>query len=299
MKNVMKMFLISILALSLVACSSSASDSGDKKIVIGGKNFTEQDILVHMMGSLIEEKTDIEVERKPFLGGSQLVHAAMLQGDLDLYPEYTGTAWTATLKQETIASPEETYNKVKEAYAEQFDLVWLTPFGFNNTYALSMRADHAKELGVETYSDLVKVAPELTLGATQEFLERPDGYKGLQEVYGMKFKDTKGFDPGLTYAAVKEGAVDVNDAFSTDGRIIAFNLKVLEDDKNFFPPYYVTPVIRKDTLEAHPELEEVLSLLGNILTEEEMSTLNAKVDLEGEKARDVAEGFLKEKGLIE
>jgi glycine betaine/choline ABC-type transport system substrate-binding protein len=296
-----KVVIGAVLAVSLTACGGGGGQGGaaDNTVVVGGKNFTEQDILVHMMSTLIEQKTDLEVVRKPFLGGSQLVHQAMLQGDVDMYPEYTGTALTATLEMDPMTDPQETYETVKAAYEEQFNLTWLEPFGFNNTYALSMREDHAKELGIETYSQLAEQSPNLVLGATQEFLERPDGYKGLQEVYGMKFKDAKGFDPGLTYSAVKEGQVDVNDAFSTDGRIVAFNLKVLEDDKNFFPPYYVTPVIRMDTLEAHPELADVLNQLGGILDEKKMSELNASVDLEGKKAQDVAEDFLREKGLIE
>lgn len=136
------------------------------------------------------------------------------------------------------------------------------------------------------------------LGATHEFLERPDGYKGLKSAYGMKFKEVRGLDPGLTYGAVKEGTVDVNDAFSTDGRIQAFGLQTLEDDKHYFPPYYAVPIIRMDTLSAHPELEDVLNLLAGKIDDGEMSRLNGQVDLEGKEARSVAEGWLKEQGLI-
>jgi osmoprotectant transport system permease protein len=303
LKKGLNLLLVLLLSLSLAACggANEGGEAGGEKatITISGKNFTEQDILAHMMASLIEAKTDIEVIRKPFLGGTQVVHSALINGDVDLYAEYTGTGWTATLKQETINQPQETYDKVKAAYEEQFNVTWLQPFGFNNTYTLAMREDHAKELGIETYSDLAKQSPNLVLGSTQEFLERPDGYKGLQEVYGMDFKDTKGMDPGLTYSAVKEGAVDVNDAFATDGRIPAFNLKVLKDDKQFFPPYYAAPVIRMDTLEAHPELEEVLNLLAGKLNDESMAQLNAQVDIDGKKAQTVAENWLKEQGLID
>jgi osmoprotectant transport system permease protein len=302
LKKGLSLLLVLILSLSLAACGG-ANEGGEgakaATITIGGKNFTEQDILAHMMASLIEAKTDIKVNRQAFLGGTQVVHNALLKGDVDLYAEYTGTGWTATLKKETINDPQETYDKVKAAYEEQFNVTWLKPFGFNNTYTLAMRAEHAKELGINTFSDLAGHAPNLILGATQEFLERPDGYKGLQEVYDMKFKDTKGMDPGLTYSAVKEGAVDVNDAFATDGRIPAFNLKVLKDDKQFFPPYFAAPIIRTDTLEAHPELKEVLNLLAGKLNDESMAKLNAKVDLDGEKAQDVAENWLKDQGLID
>ncbi|RXT03588.1 glycine/betaine ABC transporter substrate-binding protein [Ammoniphilus sp. CFH 90114] len=303
MKKGFALLMSGVLSLSLMACGNDAqvgSAGSNGKVVVSGKNFSEQDILVHVISSLIEEKTDLTVERKPFLGGSQLVHSALLKGDVDIYPEYTGTAWISILKEENVSDPEETYNKTKAAYEEQFGLTWLEPLGFNNTYTLSMRADHAEELGIETISDLAKHAPNLTMGATQEFLERPDGYKGLQEVYeGLVFQSTKGLDPGLTYGAVKDGAVDVNDAFSTDGRIPAFNLKSLEDDKNFFPPYYAAPVVRMDTLEAHPELRDVLNQLGGKLDETTMAELNAKVDLEGQKARDVAENWLKEQGLMQ
>jgi osmoprotectant transport system permease protein len=295
-KNVFCLLLSLALLIPLVACSSSASDD---TIVVGGKNFTEHEILTHMMASLIEAKTNLKVERKPFLGGTQVVHNALLNGDLDLYAEYTGTAWTATLKQKKISDPQEMYEKVKKAYEGKFDVIWLKPFGFNNTYTLTMRADHAKKLGVETISDLKQHAPNLVLGATQEFLERPDGYKGLKETYGIQFKATKGMDPGLTYGAAKEAKVDVIDGFSTDGRIPAFNLKILKDDKQFFPPYYAAPIIRKDTLKAHPELEKVLNLLAGKLNEATMAKLNAQVDIEGKSAREVAENWLKEQGLIQ
>ncbi|WP_124726755.1 glycine betaine ABC transporter substrate-binding protein [Staphylospora marina] len=294
-KKAILLMLALVLAVPLVACGSADDD----KIVVAGKNFTEQDILAHMMASLIEAKTDLKVERKTFLGGTQVVHNALINGSVDLYPEYTGTGWTATLKQKTITDPQEMYEKVKKAYEEKFSVVWLEPFGFNNTYTLTMRTDHAEKLGVETFSDLLKHAPNLVLGSTQEFLERPDGYKGLQETYGFRFKSAKGMDAGLTYGAVKEGAVDVIDGFSTDGRIPAFNLKILKDDKQFFPPYHAAPIIRQDTLKAHPELEQVLNLLAGKLDEKTMAMLNAQVDLEGKKARDVAENWLREQGLIQ
>lgn len=296
-KKALQLFLVTVLVLTITACGGD-DDESQGTITIGGKNFTEQAILTHIMASLIEDKTDLTVIREPFLGGTNVVHTALVSGDLDLYAEYTGTGWTATLGRETISDPQETYDKVKEAYENEYNVTWLEPFGFNNTYTLAMRAEHAEELGIETYSDLAEHAPNLTLGATHEFLERPDGYNGLQEVYGMNFGATKGMDPGLTYSAVKEGAADVNDAFATDGRIPAFNLKVLKDDKQFFPPYFAAPVIRQDTLEAYPELEEVLNLLGGKLNDQIMAELNAMVDIEEKREREVAEDWLKKNGLI-
>ncbi|WEK54432.1 MAG: glycine betaine ABC transporter substrate-binding protein [Candidatus Cohnella colombiensis] len=296
----LKIALGSVLVVALLAgiLANSFGSSSDK-IVVGGKNFTEQDILTHMMASLIEAKTDLRVVRKPFLGGSQVTHNALVNGNIDLYPEYTGTGWTSVLKELPLGGkPEETYERVKAAYEKNFNITWLQPIGFNNTYTLAMKKERALQEGIETFTDLARKSPSFVLGATHEFLERPDGYRGLQQAYGMKFKETKGLDPGLTYSAVKEGTTDANDAFSTDGRIEAFGLKVIKDDKNYFPPYYAVPVIRMDTLEAHPELEEVLNLLAGKIDDQMMSVLNGKVDLEGQQARAVAEQWLKDEGLI-
>jgi osmoprotectant transport system permease protein len=296
----LELVLAAALVIALIAgVTMKVGQIGASSIVVGGKNFTEQDILAHMMASLIEAKTDLKVVRKTFLGGTQVTHSALLSGGIDIYPEYTGTGWTDVLKEKPLGGkPEDTYQKVKAAYEQNFRVTWLQPIGFNNTYTLAMRRDHADRLGINTFSELAQQSPAFVLGATQEFLERPDGYKGLQQVYGMKFKDAKGLDPGLTYTAVKDGTTDVNDAFSTDGRIQAFNLKVLKDDKHYFPPYYAAPVIRMDTLKAHPELGSVLNLLAGKIDDKTMSVLNGKVDLEGQQARAVAENWLKESGLM-
>jgi osmoprotectant transport system permease protein len=292
--------LSSALIIALLAgIVAKGNPFGSDSIVVGGKNFTEQDILTHMMASLIEAKTDLQVVRKPFLGGSQVTHNALINGNIDIYPEYTGTGWTSVLKEQPIGGgPEETYRRVKVAYEQNFNVTWLKPIGFNNTYTLAMKRERAEQEGIETFTDLARKSPNFVLGATHEFLERPDGYRGLQQAYGMKFKETKGLDPGLTYSAVKEGTTDANDAFSTDGRIEAFNLKVIKDDKQYFPPYYAVPVIRMDTLKAHPELEEVLNLLAGKIDDREMSVLNSKVDLKGQQARVVAEHWLRDAGLI-
>lgn len=297
MKKAILLLMIIVLSVSLAGCSSTSSVKSDK-IVIGGKNFTEQDILVYIMKDLIEAKTNLKVEAKPYLGGTNVVAQALERGDLDIYAEYTGTGLINILGEKSINDPEAAYQKVKQMYKDKKQLIWLKPFGFNNTYTLSMRADHAEKLGIETVSDLVKHAPTLNLGSTHEFLEREDGYKGMQKVYGVNFASTKGMDPGLTYAACRDGKVDVIDAFSTDGRIPAFNLKVLKDDKKFFPPYYAAPVIREDTLKKHPEIADVLNLLAGKLDDKQMSILNAKVDLEKKDAKDVAREWLKSQGLI-
>lgn len=296
-KKITFLIMAILLSLSLVGCSMLTGGSSDK-IVIGGKNFTEQDILVYMMKDLIEAKTNLKVEVKPYLGGTNVVSQAIERGDLDIYAEYTGTALINILGEELITDPDKAYEKVREIYKEKKKLVWLNPFGFNNTYTLSMRADQAKKLGINTISDLVSKSPNLILGATHEFLERSDGYKGLEKVYGLNFGSTSGMDPGLTYGACRDYKVDVIDAFSTDGRIQAFNLKTLKDDKRFFPPYYAAPVIRQDTLNKHPEIAEALNLIAGKLDEEQMAKLNAQVDLEKKDAKDVAHEWLKAQGLI-
>lgn len=297
MRKFVLFVIVLLLSLSLVGCSSFTGGKSDK-VVIGGKNFTEQDILVHIMKELLEAKTKLKVEVKPYLGGTNVVSQAMERGDLDIYAEYTGTALVNILGQPSMNNPDAAYEKVKQIYKEQKRLVWLKPFGFNNTYTLSMRADQAEKLGINSFSDLAKQAPQLALGATHEFLERSDGYMGLQKVYGMNFVSMNGMDPGLTYAACRDNKVDVIDAFSTDGRITAFNLKVLKDDKNFFPPYYAAPVVREETLKKHPEIAETLNLLAGKLDDKQMSVLNAKVDLEKKDPKEVAREWLKAQGLI-
>lgn len=297
MKKLAIALSILLIVMSFVGCTKVAE--GNKTVVVAGKNFTEQEILVHIVSELIENKTDIKVERKPYLGGTNICAKALESGDVDIYVEYTGTGLMSILKEDVMTDPDDVYEKVKKRYEEEKDIIWLEPLGFNNTYALAMKESQAKELGIETYSDLAKHAPNLVFAATQEFLERADGYKGLQEVYGMNFKEAKGMDPGLTYSAVKDGEVDVNSAFATDGRIPAFNLKVLKDDKNFFPPYYAAPLIRKNTLEKYPELKDVLNSLAGKLDDSTMASLNAKVDLEKKDAKEVAKEWLKSEGLID
>lgn len=293
---------IAILLLSIVVvmvfagCSLTSKDSN--KIVIGGKNFTEQDILVYMMKYVIEDQTKLKVETKTFLGGTSVVAQAIERGDIDIYPEYTGTALINLLGEQVISDPQAAYDKVQKLYKEKKQIVWLEPFGFNNTYTLTMRSDEAERLGITTISDLASKANTIVLGCTQEFLERADGQKGLEEKYGFKFAAASGMDPGLTYAAVRDKKVNVIDGFATDGRIAAFNLKVLKDDKKFFPPYYAAPIIREDILKKHPEVADALKRLAGKLDDKEMSKLNAKVDLEKQDPKAVAKEWLQSQGLI-
>jgi len=286
--------LYALLTLSIVL--SGCTQGGDD-IVIGSKNFTESRILATMFEVLIEENSEFSVGVKEF-GGTQLAFAALQNGDIDAYPDYTGTGYTVMLEKEAISDPDETYDIVKKEFKEKYNIDWLPQLGFNNTYALTVRKEMADELNLKTYSDLLEYDQDLILGTTFEFMERPDGYPGLQEVYGFDFKDHKGFDPGLTYSSVQNGSVDVIDAFTTDGRIPAFDLVPLEDDKNFFPPYYVAPVVNGDSLKNNPEIGEILSSLENQISEDEMQDMNYQVDEVGQTEEQVVREFLESKGLI-
>lgn len=287
------------LALLLAAMVFAFPTGGKDTITITGKNFTEQEIMVYIMGHLIEAHTDLNVEYESFLGGTAPVFDGVRTGNYDLYVEYTGTGLMNILEEDVNNDPDEVYDIVKQKFKEKYDLVWLKPIGFNNTYTLTIREADAKKWGVETISDLRKVAADLTLASEPEFSERKDGYPGLQKLYNIRFAKTQTMDAGIMYSAIKNGKVDVIDAYATDGRIPAFNLKVLKDDKKLFPPYYAAPVIRADTLEKHPELEEVLNLLAGRIDDEKMQELNAQVDIDKQPYEEVAIKFLKEEGLIE
>jgi glycine betaine/choline ABC-type transport system substrate-binding protein len=280
--------------MSFVGCGNKT----EKTVVVGGKNFTEQDILVQLVSELIEANTDIKVTRKAYLGGSSIVAKSIETGDIDIYVEYTGTALMSVLNEEKMNDPDKVYELVKKRYNEEKNIKWLKPLGFNNTFAITMKESKADDLGIKTLTDLGTQSKDLIFASTQEFLERNDGYDFFKEVYNIDFKEVKGMDPGLCYTAVTEDQVDINVSFATDGRIPAFVLKVLKDDKNFFPPYYAAPLIRMDALEKYPELEDLLNSLAGKLTDDEMANLNAQVDIEKKDSKSVAKDWLKEKGLI-
>jgi osmoprotectant transport system permease protein len=276
-----------------------ANQTKSNKITIGSKNFTESIILGNMLADLIEENTDLKVERKLNLGGTQVVFGALNSGDVDLYVEYTGTGLVNILKKETITNPQEVYDIVQREFNEKYDLKWLKPLGFNNTYAIAVRKDTAEKYGLRTISDLKNVSNELIMGPTIEFSNRPDGLIGLSEKYNLTFKSVSPVDGGLRYTAINSKKSDIIDAFSTDGLLKAFDLVVLEDDKNFFPPYYAVPLIRQKTLKKYPELESVINKLAGRLNDEKMRELNYRVDELKESPENVARDFLIQEGLIE
>jgi len=267
-------------------------------VIIGSKNFSEQFLLGHMMALVIEDQTELKVDRRFCLGGTMICHGALINGDIDIYPEYTGTALIAVLGQEPSADSEKVYQRVWEEYRRRYDAQWLTPFGMNNTYAIAVRQEDAQQHGWKTISDLKSSADELRAGFTAEFSERPDGYTGLRRAYGFPFGQVQDIEPGLMYKAIAGGQVDVITAFATDGRIAAYNLTLLADDREFFPPYYAAPVVRSQTLQTYPALRRALNTLGDTLDVATMRELNFKVVHDKRSPREVAREFLRSHGLL-
>lgn len=289
-----------MIAALLVMTLALSGCGGDKKsVVIGSKDFSESIILGEMFAQLIENNTDIEVVRKLNMGGTFVCFEAIKNGDIDIYPEYTGTGLTAQLKMDVITDSEEAYRVVAEEFNKQFNIKWLSPLGLNNTYTLAVTQEVVEEYGVETFSDLAAVSEDLIFGAEHEFFNRQDGFEGLVDAYGMEFAgEPKKMQVALKYQAIGNGDMDVTDAFATDGQIIQYNLKILEDDKGFFPPYYVAPIVKNETLEQFPELEGVLDMLAGLVDDATMTELNYRVDVEGESVETVATDFLTNAGLV-
>jgi osmoprotectant transport system substrate-binding protein len=297
----MRKFLFPVflfLILLLTACGNQA-DSG--KVVVSGKDWTEQWILTHLVAEMIEANTDLDVEVKPGLGSETVLTEALKKGDIDLYVEYTGTGYMAILHKEYRPgmTPEEIYEAAKKGYEEEMNLTWMKPLGFANNHVLALKKEKATSLGASKVSDLKGEAASLTFGAPGTFYERADGYEGLTQAYGVQFLKKVSLDEDLMYQAAQKEEVDIITGFSTDPRIPQFDLAVLEDDEKYFPPYDAAPVVRRDTLEAHPELKGVLDKLAGQISTEEMSEMNAEVNLENKEPRDVAIQFLKKKGLIQ
>lgn len=291
--------LAAYLSVPSSLASARNTESTPGTVHIGAKNFTEQFILGELMARLIEERTSLDVRRHPNLGGTMICHGALQNGEIDLYPEYTGTGLTAVLGLGAVSDAARALELVREEYSRRFQVEWLEPFGFNNTYAITVRADDAEANGWRTIADLRSRAETLAAGFTAEFSERPDGYPGLRERYGFRFGSVKDLDPALMYEAIANGEVDVICAFATDGRIATHNLVPLADDLGFFPPYQAAPVVRQDALRAFPELRRALAPLAGLLDDETMQRLNFQVDDEKSGPRAVAEAFLRERGLLE
>ncbi len=268
-------------------------------VKVGTKDFTEE-FIVGNMYKLMLEQAGAKVDYKENLGGTPVCQAAMQKGDIDLYPEYTGTGLATVLKQPTIGlTAQQTYDQVAKGYADQFKFVWLAPAPMNDTQALAMTQAGSQKFGVKTISDMVAKASQLTMIGPPEFQTREDGIPGIMKVYGtFKLKNYIPVDPGLKYQGLTSGQADVSVAFGTDGQIAADNLVVLQDDKNLFPISQITPVVRQQALDATPGIRAVLNAVSPMLTDKVMATLNYEVDGKKREPAAVAKEFLTTQGLL-
>lgn len=289
------------IALPLVLCGAGAAHylRPAADVSIGSKMFSESLILSHMMAMMIEHHTDLTVDERLGLGGSMICHSALVAGEIDLYAEYTGTSLTTILAEPPMPDPEAVLQRVTDRYRNEYQLAVLPPFGINNTYAIAVRKADAEANGWRTIDDLKPDAANLKAGWTPEFAERPDGYPGLKAAYGFEYGGVVDIDSGLMYDAVAGGAVDLIAAYSTDGRIAAYDLVLLEDNRRFFPPYYAVPVVNGATLARHPEISTALAPLANLLDDATMQRLNYAVDHHKRDSEEVAREFLLQQKLLE
>ena len=284
--------MVTVMSLGFTACSGES-------ITIGTKDFGENILLGEIYAQLIENNSDIKVNRKLNLGGTFVCFEAIKNGGIDIYPEYTGTGMTAHLNLGVNNDPDETYDIVKSEFNTQFNIAWLEPHGFNNTYAIAVTSAAAETYSLTKCSDLVGVSQNLIFGAEHEFFNREDGFEGFIAAYGIAFKDDPAkMNVSLKYQAIGQGTMDVTDAFATDAEIIKYNLVLLEDDLGFFPPYYAAPIIRNETLEKYPQLEQILNRLSGIITDEVMTQLNYKTSIDQKSMAVVAKEFLEDYDLI-
>ncbi len=285
---------IVVAILLLAGCNPKRNN-----IVVGSKNFTEQAVLGEILAQYIEQKTGLPVERRFYLAGSYICHQSLLADRIDLYPEYTGTALTAILKEKPSGTSDEVYRKVKDEYARRFQVEVTAPLGFNNSFALVIRGTDARRLNIRTLSQAEKYAPQWRMGVGYEFLERPDGFPGLAKAYNLHFAGPpRVMDLGLLYRALDEKQVDMIVGSATDGLIQAHDLVVLEDDRHYFPPYDAVPLVRQDTLTRFPAVRNALADLGGKISAADMQRLNYVIDGEHRDLKQVVAAFLKEKHLL-
>ena len=288
---------ILFLGLALFATVSCRTERPNT-IVIGSKNFTEQIIVAELVAEHLEAQTELTVQRRFDLGGTLICHQALRTGAIDVYVEYTGTALTVLLDEEPVQDPDQVYQRVKEEYARRFNLAWMPPLGFNNTFAIVVRGEDARQLNLEAISDLAPHTPEWRAGFGYEFAERPDGFQGLAETYNLRFgSPPRTMELGLIYRALKDRQVDVVAGSATDGLIEVLDLLVLRDDQSYFPPYHAAPVARQDALQRFPGLRSALEQLAGRISEKEMRRMNYAVDGEGRSVKEVVAEFLRREGL--
>ncbi|MBP2000125.1 osmoprotectant transport system permease protein [Paenibacillus shirakamiensis] len=270
-----------------------------QELVIAGKLGSEPEILINMYKLLIEQDTDLNVELKPGLGGTSLVYNALKSGSIDIYPEFSGTAIAEFLKEKPINTDSKSvYEQAQAGMAKKLNMVMLEPMQYNNTYALAVPQKLSQQYQLKKISDLVQVQNQIHAGFTREFTDRSDGYPGLKKVYNLNFPSITTMESKLRYTALNSGDINLVDAYSTDSELQQYKMTVLEDDKHFFPPYQGAPLLKQVTLDEHPELKGVLNKLGGKVTDDEMRKMNYEVAVQGKSAKQVAEEFLREAGLL-
>ncbi|WP_397537797.1 osmoprotectant update ABC transporter permease/substrate-binding subunit OpuFB [Rummeliibacillus pycnus] len=270
-----------------------------KEIVIAGKLGSEPEILINMYKLLIENDTDLKVELKPGLGKTSFVFNALKSGSIDIYPEFTGTAISEFLKETASSTDSKTvYKQARDGMLEKFDMELLKPLQYNNTYALAVPQQLAKQYQLKTISDLQAVQDKIKAGFTLEFDDREDGYRGIKKLYDIHFSNLVTMEPKLRYGAIKTGDINLVDAYSTDSELRQYQLTVLEDDKHLFPPYQGAPLLRKETSDQYPEIVNALNKLAGKITDDEMREMNYQVNVEGKSPQKVATDYLKNEGLI-
>src|SRR5713226_6371171 len=298
MRRAQLRFLYVLYLFNLLCFFSACSKHPQTKITIGSKFFTEQVVLAELLAQHIEAKTGIPVIRKTNLGGTLLVHKALLVGELDLYVEYTGTALTAVLNESLQGDSNAVYKRVKQLYADRFHLDVTEPLGFENTFAMVIRGDDAQKLHLQKISDIAPLASKWRAGVGYEFLERPDGFRGWSDRYNLHFAESpKVMDLGLIYRALVDHQVDIVAGNSTDGLIDSLGLVALEDDRRYFPPYDAVPIVRQSTLARFPQLRAALADLAGKLTASEIRRLNYAVDAQHQDAAAVVRAFRATRGI--
>jgi osmoprotectant transport system substrate-binding protein len=285
--------------LSVLTLFTSCSQSHANRIVVGSKNFTESLILGELIAQQIEAHSQLKVERRFYLAGTYICQQAILAGRLDIYPEYTGTALTAILKEKAEGTGQDVYQRVKNEYERRFGLTLAPSFGFDDTFAMEIRGEDARRLNIRTLSQAAAFAPQWRAGFGYEFMERADGYSGLAATYGLHFAEQpRVMDLGLLARALKDHQIDIAAGNTTDGLIPALDLFVLEDDKHYFPPYEAVPVVRQRTLQEHPELRDMLAALGSTISDQEMQHLNYAAQGQHRDVKEIVQDFLRTKGLV-
>ena len=296
-----KSFIIMLIISVLVIVSPFVfNKTKQADLIIGAKLGSEPTILINMYKLLIEQETDLDIELKPGLGKTDFNFSALQQGSIDIYPEFTGTAIVSLLDSKAESNEaREVYEQAKKGMEEAYQMVFLEPMEYNNTYTVATTKEVAEQYNLEEIGDLKKAEDKITAGFTLEFKDRHDGYVGMQEIYELDLKNIKTMEPGIRQEALAKNEVNIIDGYATDSYMVELDLKALEDPENLFPPYQGAPLLRKDTLEIYPELEVILNQLGGKITDDEMRKMNYKVDYEDQSPAKVAKQFLEEKGLLQ